>query len=535
MLNSAINPTRIFPITSEKHNWHRGVTGTTLSAITKRPKGLDKDPPKGIQQGHPVSYADLASASNTLTFVHKSGRSAHLPEVALDPSPPVFGFVTPGGSLNGTLIHDARLANELSRRGYAVHVWWALDRVEPSPFLSNIPQRWLFHGFRYQGSGWFKESGDRTGRFITATSPEWVRSAVIQRCPLALQRLMRGMLRQICGGVERDRRLLKSFARQLDRCRVTHVLPGLELFCPFVAAARKFCRSRVDYAVTFQSYDLFANYAIDIGLVDAYHRTLLKTVDESGRPTMTISRHFAERVEREIGLPLERQRIVPAGVSSPIALTVPQARDILEREFRRPLDPALPLLSFVGRRDTEKGIDLLLYAANVLRQRGIEFQLAVCGPTAFGNRYEQACRDIAHSLRLPVIWHGSLSGDRLAALYAVSRAIVYPSIHGEAFGIVAVESMSYGTPVIVPDHGGSAEPVRSQGLEGGLIFRAWDSGSLADQLQRIVTDDALWHKLSRGGRRIAAEEYSDSRMADRVLEHLGLASCDVPQAVRRAA
>ena len=108
-----------------------------------------------------------------------------------------------------------------------------------------------------------------------------------------------------------------------------------------------------------------------------------------------------------------------------------------------------------------------------------------------------------------------------AALYAHSRCIVYPSIHREPFGMVAPEAMAYGTPVLVPEHGGITEAINAGGKTGGLTFRAWDSRDLATQLERLLADDALHARLAADAPAVA-RHFSVDAMADRTLEHLGL-------------
>jgi glycosyltransferase involved in cell wall biosynthesis len=98
---------------------------------------------------------------------------------------------------------------------------------------------------------------------------------------------------------------------------------------------------------------------------------------------------------------------------------------------------------------------------------------------------------------------------------------VYPSIHREPFGMVAAEAMSFGTPVLVPDLGGITEVIAVDGRRGGLSFAAWDSRDLADQLQRLLTDDALRGELAANARGVA-EHFSVKHMTDNVLAHMGI-------------
>ena len=125
-------------------------------------------------------------------------------------------------------------------------------------------------------------------------------------------------------------------------------------------------------------------------------------------------------------------------------------------------------------------------------------------------------------LRLDVHWHGAVSEPVRDALYAHSRCVVYPPVHREPFGMVAVEALSHGTPVLVPDHGGLTEAIATDGHVAGLTFRVWDTGNLAAQLDRLLADDALHGELARRAP-LVAEAFGVEATADRLLAHLGLA------------
>ncbi len=178
-------------------------------------------------------------------------------------------------------------------------------------------------------------------------------------------------------------------------------------------------------------------------------------------------------------------------------------------------------MTFIGRQDSEKGIDLLLYAAKMLQERGVKMQLVICGGTSFGQRYRDVIKQLGAHLRLDLHHRRRVPGEMRDALYAYSRCIVYPSIHREPFGLVAAEAMSHGTPVIVPDRGGITEAIEWDGKAGGLTFKSWDSADLARQLERMLTDEPLYQQLKANTRDIAAN-FTVEKMTDRVLEHLGI-------------
>ncbi len=433
--------------------------------------------------------------------------------------PPVFGFVFLGGSVNGAQILEVRLANELHRRGFPVHAWWIVDKPDRSPLTPGIPERWLFHSFRY-ATGRVSGTLDAIGMLFSSVISERWRSALSQQIPWMVAGTLRGMIKVVCEGVGTDQRLIRRFARELTAAGVTHSLQTIELSAPFVEAARAHVPYPLKYMVQFQGYETYTPYALKMGLEENLYQRLRETTQMAGLPAISVSNSYSKRIHEEVGLPLTDLQVAAPGVPLGPAMDGDVAKGLVQKHFPS-YNPNLPLIAYLGRRDSEKGIDLLLYAAKILRERGLEFQLAICGPTAFGSRYRIACKQIAQVMRLPVLSSDFLSNEIRSALFRTSNCIVYPSIHAEPFGMVPVEAMAQGTPVVVPDTGGVAELPFFNGLQGGLNFRSWDSGDLASQLELLLTNQTLHKKLSNAAPQIAAQ-YSVERAADRILDLFGL-------------
>jgi len=439
---------------------------------------------------------------------------------------PVFGFILFGGPISGALLRDLRLANELARRGYEVHLWWAMDKSREVHVEAGMTQHWLMHGYRHYPSllgGWATRGmRDAIGRAITALTGDIRRANFVQKRPGVLGKTVQGLLRAIGAGIERDRPLISRFSRQLDEAGVTHLLPMLAVFCPIVQKAIERTRQPIEYLVTFQGYELYLNYASQIGYEQTFHQLFSQAVADSRYPAIAVSEDYRQRVLDEIGLDESAVVAIPPGVELPEQRDRAEAHRELAVRFRdRDFDPELPLVTYVGRQDSEKGIDLLLYAAAILQRRGLAVQLAVVGPTLFDSRYGQVCKQIARNLRLPVVFGRQVSNNHRLRLMAASRCVVYPSIHREPFGMVAAESASLGTPAVVPDYGGVAGAIEANGKQAGLTFEVWDSGSLAEAIQKLIEDEALWRQLHEAGPAVA-DHYSVPNLANRVLTHLGL-------------
>lgn len=439
---------------------------------------------------------------------------------------PVFGFLFFGGPLSGALVRDTRLANELAARGFRVHVWWAMDMPNVSPLRPDVRQHLLFNGFRYYpvrlGARLPRGVAEAGGRFMARIWSDRKRHRSLQKRPHIIDALMGDFMALTCDGVDHDRTVVSRFAAQLQESGVTHMLPMLSVLCPWVQAARRAGARDVRYLVTFQGYELYLQYARIIGRDRDLIEVLRNTVTESDFPCIAVSADYADRVHDDIGVARETIHAIPPGVPVEPACRRSEAPEILRRTLKG-YGPGVPLVSYLGRCDAEKGVDLFLYAASILRRRGVSVQPAICGPTLFGNHYAQACRVIAQNLVCPVIWCDQISDEARSALFFESRCVVYPSIHREPFGMVPVEAQAHGTPAIVPDAGGVRDTVEANEKTGGLRFRAWDSGDLASAMERLITDDALHKSLSAAGPAVA-DYFSIARLADRVLAHLNLPS-----------
>lgn len=431
---------------------------------------------------------------------------------------PTFAFVTIGsGSYVGSTVRDLILANALHRRGFKVAVYWMME-CKPELAADGIKQRMLCYAPRYH----FRRPSEILDRVIAPLLflfPLHARVRVSQGIPGYADRLLENLTRCLHETPETDPVLVKRLLKFIAMDGVSHLMMSFASICPLALAAKKNSTLPFDYVVTFQGDEHFASYARKAGLLAVYRQRLKEVVQGSPWPAVVVSRDYLNRVSEEMDLAPERLSVVYNGIGLAERNEKPPF-SILQSEF-----PALkehtPIVSYIGRQDTEKGIDLLLYAARLLQARGVALQLVVCGATAKGKCYRDAISGIADHLRLDIHHAGPVSPEVRDALYAHSRCIVYPSICREPFGLVAVEAMSHGTPVIVPDYGGITEVVQDGEKAGGLTFRTWDSGDLARQLERLLADRSLHRELTEHTRMMAAR-FSDEQMADAILEHLGI-------------
>jgi rhamnosyl/mannosyltransferase len=118
-----------------------------------------------------------------------------------------------------------------------------------------------------------------------------------------------------------------------------------------------------------------------------------------------------------------------------------------------------------------------------------------------------------------VVWWGYAKKDELIGAYHAASALWFPSSHrSEAFGLVQVEAMASGCPVINTEITGSGVSWVSRHEESGLTVPVNDPHALAAAARRLLADGALRARLARAGRDRALREFDHHTMAQRSLE-----------------
>lgn len=433
-------------------------------------------------------------------------------------SRPVFAIVTIGsGAYLGSTVHDLTIANALRRRGYKVVVYWMLEET-PGLVAEGVGQRILCHGTRYQFSR-PSELLDRVVGGLVFLLPRKWRMAVAQGIPGFVENLMCNLVRSLYCYEETDVALAKRLAHYIERDGVTHVKMSFGSIGALALEAKKHTKADFDYLVTFQGDEEFASIASSLGVSAVYRRRVDEAIRGSSWPAIALSRHYARRLVVDLGLDEDLLRVIHCGIDLPDRRDAPPFA-LLTEAFPR-LRADVPIVAFVGRQESEKGIDLLLYAAKLLLERGLRFQLVICGATAKGVAYRLTIKDIIGHLGLDVHHAGMVTPATRDALFAHSRCLVCPSINGEPFGLVVAEAMSRGTPAIVPDYGGVTEVVDDGEIAGGLTFATWDSGDLARAIERLLSDEALHAQLAGNAPYVVAR-FATDRMIDAFLRHIGV-------------
>jgi glycosyltransferase involved in cell wall biosynthesis len=205
------------------------------------------------------------------------------------------------------------------------------------------------------------------------------------------------------------------------------------------------------------------------------------------------SKWMQERVQRSPLLRHHPCHLIPFGIDLELFRPRPKA------ESRKMLGilPNQKVIVFrgVGTKDRFKGMQWIMEALQMYCPKESTCLLILQDGEAFR----------ALSPKYNVIAPGWLDGEGLAEALSVADVFLMPSVQ-EAFGLMAVESMACGTPVIVFE--GTALPDVIKAPHGGLAVPAKNSEALAAAIQKVLEDEALRNKLGKQARQIAEKEYA---------------------------
>ena len=204
------------------------------------------------------------------------------------------------------------------------------------------------------------------------------------------------------------------------------------------------------------------------------------------------------------GVVPHRISVVPCGVDTA------QFRPMARRTVRQKLGLAMdePIVLYVGRIERLKGIDVLLRAA---AQTDGRFRLLVVGGDTKDGERKSELTALSRELGIEpkVTFHDAVPHEQLPLYYNAADICVVPSYY-ESFGLVAVEAMSCGVPVVASRVGGLKETVQD-GQNGYLV--PWRCPEpFAERLELLLSNEPLRRTLGREAR-VTAERFRWSEVA----------------------
>ncbi len=187
-----------------------------------------------------------------------------------------------------------------------------------------------------------------------------------------------------------------------------------------------------------------------------------------------------------------------------IAVTAPPLGD----EFFAPVrSPGGNAVLFFGRFNEEKGLASLFRAtASITAERRPAIIVAGKGD----NGQEKQARALAADLGLDVSWRGWLSQSGLLEAIDEARAVAFPSLWPEPFGLAGTQAQARGRPVVAYDVGG----VSDWNAQAGITVPRMNERAFGAALEQLTHDDHVWLRYSHAAR-TRAQEY-------RLSEHMNV-------------
>jgi rhamnosyl/mannosyltransferase len=182
-----------------------------------------------------------------------------------------------------------------------------------------------------------------------------------------------------------------------------------------------------------------------------------------------------------------------------------------ERIASSPIAQSLQSLLFVGHLRYYKGVNYLIEALRELPTA----HLTIVGSGMMERAWKNLARDLGVASRIEFV--GEVPDAQLPGYYAACDIFVLPSAEkSEAFGVVQLEAMASGKPVVCTELGTGTSFVNRDG-ETGFVVPARDSHALARAIQKLLDDSALRARMGAAGRARVRAEFTIAQMIERVM------------------
>jgi glycosyltransferase involved in cell wall biosynthesis len=234
-----------------------------------------------------------------------------------------------------------------------------------------------------------------------------------------------------------------------------------------------------------------------------YNSTLLHLVLWRAKTIVVTQPKYTE-YSSHLKLHKEKIVIIPPGVTEPVHSGGPE----------RKVDCVF-FMSVLDKHHDYKGLDVLLQAMTKVRIKRPSAKLLI------GGGGESICKYKLLAERLGIIdsveFLGALSDQELADTYRTSSIFVLPSLNKlEGFGIVALEALSFGTPVITTHVAGSSEFISRN--RAGLIVPPADIDALSNAILILLEDHSEARLMGERGAAAVSQEFSWGSIARQIIE-----------------
>lgn len=216
-------------------------------------------------------------------------------------------------------------------------------------------------------------------------------------------------------------------------------------------------------------------------------KTVLFTYDKTlGRASLSLYSRFIA-VSNDV-----KRDVIARGVSAQKVAVIPNGVE-LDDYARKPAEVSnhnCPIIMCCGRLDESKGYQFMIKAMPLIIKRVGRIKLVLIGAdVGYRKHLSKLVRDL--HLGSHVEFAGYIPKEEKIRILQSATVVVVPSLR-EPFGLIVLEAMAAGIPLVATKAGGIVDIVDS---ENALLVPAGDSGSLAREIIRVLTDEGLRRKL----------------------------------------
>jgi glycosyltransferase involved in cell wall biosynthesis len=285
---------------------------------------------------------------------------------------------------------------------------------------------------------------------------------------------------------------IKKLAKKVDLIH-TYAYPVFFSDASCYVASRMKIPLVLDWVIDPRQSPTYRQSILARAITDLYFevsgRRVFKKASAIVVPSVSYKKYLANH-----HIPQEKAKVVPCGIDTDFFTPSLVLKDFTKA---RGFD-----ILYVGRINDQKGFDILLQAFPFVLRKHPETTLTViglCDQPHFWRRIQRYLKQVEAHVR----FLGNLTSDQLRDHYRKADLLVFPSRY-ESFGMVPLEAMSCGTPVVGTPVGVVTDSIR----EAGILVRSEDSRSLAEALNKLLSNSELRAELSKKASEIVSRKYN---------------------------
>jgi len=211
-----------------------------------------------------------------------------------------------------------------------------------------------------------------------------------------------------------------------------------------------------------------------------------------------------------------KRELISRGVDANRIFPIYNLYPIFNNQWQNPLQGRSSKIRLLapGLLSRYKGFFVLINAMKIVRERERNIELIIAGNGPERRNLENLTDELG--LKEVIKFVGKVPFEEMARLYLSCDIVVFPSIHPEAFGRVALEAMTFGKPVIATNVGGIPEIVNDG--ETGLLVPSNDPEQLAEKVATLVENRRIRESLGEKGKVLVRSKFDSRKIIEQHLK-----------------